>query len=320
MDLFTSIGNGNEEEIYVNICIKPNRIENECMFIKDLQGAYSCLYKKDQEYRYMMVCKKCLLGYKDKKRFDNHVKICVNMKRVQFKFSGDGKDLKSYQTYFNKFNAHPFDIYYDLETTTGSEDENPYMEVMSYVFCVSFNPNMDKEKYKDFYIYRSCVQDTASLGDYDAVPDYIFHQKTKKDIKMLKNSINDVILKRNKLALAHHLTLELKMIIDWMKKYFTTYIIPKYLYLPMDRRNAYVEKHQDEKIKECCICRFKINDSKDKDLLKYLFKKEYVRLLEKFDNICVIFDIDDVSIGDENMVLQYEEFFIKKMMNAYKEV
>ena len=157
--------------------------------------------------------------------------------------------------------------------TTGSEDENPYMEVMSYVFCVSFNPNMDKEKYKDFYIYPSCVQDTASLGDY-TIPNYIFHQKTKKDIKLLKNLINNVILKRNKIALAHHLTLELKIVIGWMKKYFTTYVIPKYLYLPMDRQNAYIEENQSEKIKECCICRFKINNASDKDLLKFIFKKK----------------------------------------------
>ena len=81
--------------------MKPNRIENECMFIKALCGAYACLYEKDKEYRYMTVCKKCLSGFKDKKRFENHVKMCVNMKRVQFKFSGDGKDLESHQTLTN---------------------------------------------------------------------------------------------------------------------------------------------------------------------------------------------------------------------------
>ena len=170
------------------------------------------------------------------------------------------------------------------------------------------------------------MQDTASLGDYSAVPDYVFHQNNKKDIKLLKNSINDVILKRNKIALAHHLTLELKIVIGWMKKYFTTYVIPKYLYLPMDRRNAYIEENQSEKIKECCICRFKINDASDKDLLKFIFKKEYVCLLEKIENIRDIFDDntppDAATMKADNYthIFRYEEFFIKKMMCAYKEV
>ena len=137
------------------------------------------------------------------------------MKSIKYKFKN--VDVECFHSYFKKYNSHPFDMYYDLETTTGNEkDKN--MKQMSYVYCVFFNKDLGK--HKDCYIYRSKVHTIQELADYEAIPDYIFMQKTKDDVNQLKKSINDIILNKIDWSFAHHLTLEIRLIIKWTKKIF----------------------------------------------------------------------------------------------------
>ena len=153
------------------------------MFITDLKGLINALFD-EKEFRSIHICKKCLNGYKEKNRFEKHIKICINNKKIKFSFPAN-KQLESFHLYYNKFNSHPFDIYYDLETTSGNEND-PYMYIMSYLYCVSFNSDMDNTKFKDFYVYQSIVQSITKFGDYSMIPDYIYFMKDKDDIDDIK--------------------------------------------------------------------------------------------------------------------------------------
>ena len=78
--------------------------------------------------------------------------MCVCVFHVQ--------DVKSFQNYFKKFNSHPFDIYYDLETTRGNES-NKNIKVMPYVYSLLFNLSLPF--LSDFCVYRAIVQNYEEL-------------------------------------------------------------------------------------------------------------------------------------------------------------
>ena len=274
------ITNDESDLSYINLVIKPSPVENEVMFIRDLNLAFKKVVKNFDKKKLSVqklcsvhICKKCLTGYVKKARFESHVESCVNIKSIQYNFKN--ADVESFHYYFRKFNSHPFDIYYDLETTTGNENDKN-MKLMSYVYCLAFNNNLKlrDSSNSNCYVHRSKVQSINELADYEFLPDFIFMQKTKEDVTLLKKSINDIILNKTDLALAHHLTLEIRLIIKWTKSYFQKFLMPKFNYLSEEEKSSY---RKNNSIDKCCVCQFKFGSS---DAIPFIFKKDYLKQTE----------------------------------------
>ena len=207
----------------------------------------------------------------------------------------------------------------DVETRTGFKhenetnenyvsEENSNMDLMSYSISLVFSEDLrHKQSYKSIYQYRSIVQDKKSLGT-SHLSEFIRRYKSSKDVHLLNESINKIINGYSH-ALAHHLLLEIMLMIKWTKRHFEHIVIPSLSNLLSSTKSKY-NKESNEK--NCYICGFELHNENEtrnelinSDRIKFEIRKEYTQL---YNTYCM-----NHSIFTDNPEMFTESEYIVKM-------
>ena len=193
---------------------------------------------------------------------------------------------------------HPFSIYYDVETRTGYGDIDDAadnmvgesftkMAVMSYCVRLVFSEDVRaKGGYEPVYEYRSVVQRKTELSMIH-LPEFVRRYKSSLDVNLWRKSIEN-ILAGNPHSLVHHMALEIMPMVKWTKRYFNEMVIPMNCNLSIEAKKRYYRLNGSVKDVECCICRFKMLNSSDRealiesDRMRFEIRKEYVRVSERY--------------------------------------
>ena len=258
------------------------------MHLSSVQSVYVCPY-----------CHNCYLS-KRKQRFTDHEKKCPGYGRTTYNFSSEDADIKllTFEKDKGKTLQHPFSIYYDVETRTGYGDIDDAadnmvgesftkMAVMSYCVGLVFSEDLRaKGGYEPVYEYRSVVQTKTELSMIH-LPEFVRRYKSSRDVNLWRKSIEN-ILAGNPHSLVHHMALEIMLMVKWTKRYFNEMVIPMNCNLSIEAKQRYYRLNGSVKDVECCICRFKMHSSSDRealiesDRMRFEIRKEYVRVSERY--------------------------------------
>lgn len=298
-EILNDITDGSIELKILNLVAVPGTKENDILYTKDLSKFYRCLLFRPTQKKYnlrkIFLCNKCGQSYIEKRNYESHIKKCAGTGNTTFKFTSD---VITYEENVSKMNVHPVDLYYDLETTNGT---GANMKVISYSLSLSFNSKMN---IPNSYIYRSLVQTEDELMQY-SLREFIFRYRDKTDIKLIKRSIKR-IKKREELAMSHHLTLEIKLLIKWVRKYLQQSVLPCNRTLSNNDKFKY--RKENPQIDKCCICQFPIeidaNKIPNSDKIKFEIKKEFMRTYNA---------VSDLKMTEE----EYIEKIFKAVENLY---
>ena len=116
----------------------------------------------------------------------HHINCCAG----QADHSFDNGKILNYQDNFKKLGDHPFAVYYDFETTTGSVvffDAKMY--VVSYCMIIAFHPDLNIPCLYIYRFYDQSDEDLTSLHHFDAVQSHcqMVVLKKKKIFQHLNN-------------------------------------------------------------------------------------------------------------------------------------
>ena len=105
--------------------------------------------------RRLYVCDKHVLAFVKLSKYEAHILWCNGGILVNSKVS-----LNTFEPHINNIESLPFTIYYDLETTSYSED----MEVTSYPYAVTFDSKLKFEPFVRFRSYNDIYESLCSIN------------------------------------------------------------------------------------------------------------------------------------------------------------
>ena len=159
----------NIKQLFEPIDIIYNPVQNftntiDCYFTQNIHFAYRCEYskgKKGIEILHAFECYFCNNFHSTKKALEKHKTDCSQCAGVLYKF--ENRSIISFEDNYTFLGHLPFVVYFDFETTTGSDIFlNKKMYVISYCMIFAFHPKLKIDRIS---IYRRFQQNQNEIFD-----------------------------------------------------------------------------------------------------------------------------------------------------------
>ena len=192
-------------------------------FTFHLHVAYCLQYskgKKGTEILHAFQCYSCYKFHSTKTGFEKHFQCCSQISGVVYKF--DNTCSVSYEDIFKFMGDLRFVVYFDFETTTGSDlflDKKMY--VISYCSIFAFHPKLKMDR---IVIYRSFQQTQDELFHLSHLKEKMLQYVDPITLDQGKDAAINVFEKKSSFALSEMFSVELKFTIDALLKWsYTNY-------------------------------------------------------------------------------------------------
>ena len=174
----------------------------------------------------------------------------------------------------------------DLETTTGyiSEIEGGLMFATSYCLMFNFHPKL-------YMIPVTCLRSfgqTENELKFITIPEKFHPYINRDDLRCFRDACNNLLQKKQKLAVSTLCMIEMWMVCRCLKNYFDTVVKVKNSELTEDeKRKFHVNTHCNSFLKEyspCYLCEFPVNakeinyfdlPTRECSRLDFVIRKEY---------------------------------------------
>ena len=229
-------------------------------YCNDIAVVFKVTYEKKGQNLQMgrgYICYHCSRIFLNKKNFEKHRVVCTGIHGVSFEVKE--RKCLTYEKYFNKKLSLPYEIFYDLETTSGNDLDN--LKTISYCIMVYFNPDLSLKPI--IIIYREINHSLEQLTFYD-LPSYLGEISPNR--KRLVSEVSAKVLLQKKNSMEHRCCIDILILYELLdNRWLNEKLLIRNFCYNAKKAKQFVKEHGEQR-KECWICHFPISN-KEEDVL-----------------------------------------------------